>query len=271
MLLDDITGNDRLIKTLRNTINSNNIFHAYIFEGQSSVNKISFVNAFIKAVLCQYKYAYGCDECPICKKVNHGNHEDVIYIKAEENSIKDEAILELQSRLKKKPFLGSRNIAVIENADGLTVRAQNRLLKTLEEPPGKTILIMLSENLENFLPTILSRCVVYKIHSFDEKVDSEITAIAMNLIELLHENAPFYVLNEKCKPFIKEREEAMHLLDEMEVCYGNMVIISNSRSREYKRNKIYYCISQIEEARRNLQNGINTGYALKSLLLRIGG
>ena len=79
------------------------------------------------------------------------NHEDIFYVRKDGNSIKDENMSALQERLKNKP-LGERNIAIVEDADTMTLRAQNRILKTLEEPPSGTVIILLSENTE-------SRCV----------------------------------------------------------------------------------------------------------------
>ena len=83
-------------------------------------------------------------------------------------SVKDEQISKLQAELQKKP-LGERNLAVIKDADTMTKRAQNRILKTLEEPYEGTVIFLLSENRENIIDTVKSRCVIYRLESQGEK------------------------------------------------------------------------------------------------------
>ncbi|QHI73991.1 hypothetical protein Ami3637_11995 [Aminipila terrae] len=203
--------------------------------------------------------------------MNHGNHEDIIYVEADGKSIKDEAVEELQTKIKKKPFFGNRNIAVIKHADTMTIRAQNRLLKTLEEPPEGTIIILLSENVENLVSTILSRCVVFRVNPFETPEYGEIKEHAQMLVRMLLNKEPFYSLKSKLSEFADDRENAMKLLDSMELIYRDLSIINNKESRNYTKDYIYRAVVLIEEARRDLQRGINTGYAMRNLIIKIGG
>ncbi|MBN7774267.1 DNA polymerase III subunit [Clostridium aminobutyricum] len=271
MILNDIGGNDKLIEKLRFLSESGNLSHAYILEGESSIDKLLVANCFAKAILCNTNKGNGCYECPDCRKIDHGNHEDVIYIEADGKSIKDEAVEELQTRLKKKPFFGDRNIAIIKEADTMTVRAQNRLLKTLEEPPAGTIIILLSDNIENLVQTILSRCVIFRLYPFETVEYKEIKQKAENLVELLRKNSPFYLLKGKINEVAAEKEEALKLLDAMELTYRDLAILETKESRIHKKTDIYKAVSLIEETRRDLQRGISTNYAMKSLILKIGG
>lgn len=271
MILKEIDGNDKLIERLKYLSTSGNLFHAYVFEGDSCVDKVLLADCFIKAILCEENKGDGCEECITCNKINHGNHEDIIYIDADGKSIKDEAVEELQTRIKKKPFFGDRNIVVIKHADTMTIRAQNRLLKTLEEPPQGTIIILLSENIENLVQTILSRCVVFRVNPFETLEYGEIKEQAQLLVKMLLNKEAFYLVKSKLNEFAEDKDSAMKLLDSMELIYRDLTIINTKESRNYKKDYIYKAVELIEEARRDLQRGISTGYAMKNLIVKIGG
>ena len=271
MILGEIDNNDKLIERLRYLSASENLFHAYIFEGDSCVDKALLADCFIKAILCENDKGEGCETCISCNKINHGNHEDIIYVETDGKSIKDEAVEELQNRLKKKPFFGDRNIAVIKQADTMTVRAQNRLLKTLEEPPQGTIIILLSENIENLIPTILSRAVVFRVNPFQTPEYGEIKEHAQQLVRMLLNKEPFYLVKSKLNDWIEDKENAMKLLDAMELIYRDVSITSTKENKNYTKDYIFRAVELIEEARRDLQRGINTGYAMKNLIIKIGG
>lgn len=271
MILKDIPGNDKLIRKLEYLATSENLSHAYIFEGDTCADKPLLINCFIKAILCKESKGQGCEECSDCHKINHGNHEDIIYLEADGKSIKDEAVERVQEKLKKKPFSGERNIVVIKDADTMTIRAQNRLLKTLEEPHPGTIIFLLSENIENLVQTILSRCVVFKVNPFETKEYAQIKEQAYGLTQMLLDKAPFYLVKIKLNEFVEDQESAVRLLDSMELIYRDLVIIDNKESRNYKKENLYRAVELIEQARRDLQRGINVGYAMKNLVIKIGG
>ncbi|MFV0516496.1 MAG: hypothetical protein ACK5MV_03800 [Aminipila sp.] len=271
MILSELEGNDKLIHRLQYLATSKQLSHAYIFEGDSCSDKVLIANSFIKAILCEEKSGEGCDLCVICNKINHGNHEDIIYLEADGKSIKDEAVENLQERLKKKPFFGERNIAIIKDADTMTIRAQNRLLKTLEEPYSGTIIILLSENIENLVQTILSRCVVFRVNPFNTEEYGQIKDQAQNIIRMVLNKEPFYLVKPKLMEVITEKESTMKLLDAMELIYRDLAIIDTKESRNYKKENLYKAVNFIEEARRDVQRGINIGYAMKNLIIKIGG
>ena len=133
MSLTSIKGNDKIRQILMTAVKEGTISHAYIFEGDAESDKLQLAENFTKAILCQGNNTDCCDSCNSCIKIDHGNHEDVIYCRSEGGRIRMKES-RLTSRLKKKPYVGSRNIAIIENADTMTLRAQNRLLKTLKNP-----------------------------------------------------------------------------------------------------------------------------------------
>jgi len=271
MTFDDIKGNDKLIARLKNIALCGNISHAYIFEGDTCIDKVLVAECFIKAVLCPEEKGVGCDRCSTCNKISHGNHEDILYVEADGRSIKDEVIIDLQEKLRKRPLIGERNIAIIKDADTMTPRAQNRLLKTLEEPAGNAIIILLSENIENLIATILSRCVVYRLQYFGTDAYAEIIESAGQLADMMLKGEPFYQVKVKLSEFTESRESGYRLLDALERIYGDLATKDSDKSKLYRKEEIYRAVASIEQARRNLQRGIGVGYALKNMIIEIGG
>lgn len=270
MSFGQIQGNEKLIKRLSESIKKGNVSHAYIFEGEAVLDKKAFAEAFIKAVLCTEEPGTGCGRCASCRKVDHGNYEDLIYVQADGSSIKDEAIEKLQERLKTKPY-GPRNIAVISDADTMTLRAQNRLLKTLEEPAEGTILILLSENIENLTQTILSRCVKFRLNYFGRESYEGMMETASEVADLLLEGQPFYKRKEAVAEIMKDAGKTSAFLDALERVYRDLLVNPSEKSRLYKKSQIYKNVSMIEEARRQIQRGVAKSYALKDLMIKIGG
>ncbi len=254
----------RAAKRLNSAISNGNISHAYIFEGDYTVDKTGFAMSFVKAVLCKNG---GCGHCAVCRKIENGNYEDLFVI-SPENSVKDEDIEKLQEKLKNRPFAGSRNIAVIENADTMTRWAQNRLLKTLEEPPSGTVIVLLADNIENFLPTILSRCAVYRLEGAQQQSDKGALDKAAELEKMIYGEEPFYVLKAYAEKLAKDRRETMAVLDCLERTYRDFII---QGSVKYSSASIYSSISAIEEARRKILRNMNVSYALKEMIIKIGG
>ena len=258
MTLCDIKNNDSLIERMTGFIRCGNIAHAYIFEGGAGTDKNAIADSFAKAVLCK---AAGCESCIVCKKINNGNHEDIIYVEKDGLSVRDEAIFELQNKLKKKPYAGERNIAIIRDADTMTARAQNRLLKTLEEPFSGTVIILLSDNTENLAKTILSRCVVFRFNPWDSGEGGQ-PANARIPAGMLLERKPFYLTKEKVMELAEDRDQAHRLLDSMEIIYGGYL-----KDRSYSKGAVKAAIINIEKARQNLMLGMNVSYTLKNMIL----
>lgn len=286
MSLKDLKGNEKVVERMIRAILNRSISHAYLLQGDSSIGKLELAENFVKAILCGEDPAGSCECCSSCKKINHGNHEDVIYLSAEGNSIKDEAVEELQSRIKKKPYAGDRNIVILQDADTMTLRAQNRLLKTLEEPAPGTVLILLSENMENLTQTILSRCVIYKLNSFEVPGKSDILEGAIMIADMLLERRAFYEISRQLSEHTVNRETAWKLLDAMECWYRDLAVYEydfqgqlafypdriediRRRSKLYPQNRIEKAIAAIEEARNDLDRNLNINYTIKNMILKM--
>ena len=171
MKFSQIVGNRLLIDRLKDAVMTQNPFHAYIFEGLNGVGKRLAANTFAQALLCSQPVdGEPCGVCNNCKKMENENHSDYHYITSDGKSVKDQQIEEMQRLARKKPFDGERSIFVIDQAATITERAQNRLLKTLEEPDGKSVVILLVENMDAIVPTIVSRCAVFRFKPIPKEV-----------------------------------------------------------------------------------------------------
>ena len=146
MYFDNIIGQDFAKKYLTNSIKKNKINHAYMFEGPSGVGKNTMARELATTLL---------------EMENLFNSPDYIEITPDGNSIKIAQIRKLQSDILVKPYK-SYKIYVIDEAQKMTVEAQNALLKTLEEPPKYAIIILITNNKESLLDTIKSRCEIIK-------------------------------------------------------------------------------------------------------------
>lgn len=268
MSLRDYAEFDKLVNRISRAVAGGRVSHAYIIEGDSCIDKAAFARDFIKAVLCTRAPGIGCDECVTCRKIDHDNYEDLYTVRADDLSLKDAAISSLQEKLKNKPS-GSRNVAVIEDADTMTVRAQNRLLKTLEEPNEGTVIILLSENTENLLQTITSRCIVYRLGNFLQSSDKVNVESAENLMEMILQGAYFCDLKEYLTKTVKDRKDAFLLLDGLERLYRRY--LTEEGPGVVRKEKLVAGIKYIEAARRDLLANVNYKYAIRNLVLKIGG
>lgn len=289
MAFEDSKDNRLILGRMSNAVKNNSVFHAYIIEGQNSTENLILTKNFVKAILCEAASGDACEDCLSCRKINHGNHEDVIYISPDGSSIKDEVVSELQSRLRKKPYAGERNIAIIEKADTMTPKAQNRLLKTLEEPLGKNIIILLTQNAGNLALTINSRCVLYRLPMNGNKLMTEAMDEQYHLIEFargLAEHRSLYLQSKDLKEIGLKRENAIEVLEALEIWFRDMLVLSFGapaiaivnidyiarlveESRLYHPNNFINIIQAIEDAKNEINKHINVSYALKGMLLKI--
>lgn len=170
MLFSEFIGQDDIKEYLRKSIQDNNVSHGYIFEGSKGIGKYNMALLFAQSLLCNNFNDEPCNECNSCIKVNTMNHPDLHVISTTDKSIKREVIDELIESINQKPYESDRKIYIINNSEDMTPQAANTFLKTLEEPVGNTIIILLTENSNLLLPTISSRCQIIKFKKIDENI-----------------------------------------------------------------------------------------------------
>ncbi len=156
-----IVGHDDVVGHLKNAIRTDKVSHAYIFGGERGSGKRLMATVFAMTLQCREHGTDPCQVCPSCRKIQSGNHPDVIYVTHEKpNSIGIDDIREqLIGDISIRPYESRYKIYIVDDASKLTLQAQNALLKTIEEPPAYAVIILLADNPDILLPTITSRCV----------------------------------------------------------------------------------------------------------------
>lgn len=161
----DIKGNDQILHNLKSAVKNGKIHHAYLFCGEKGMGKKLVSSAFAKAILCEKTDGVSCEECTSCRTFNSGNNPDVIHVTSGGKKIFPVDVIREQvlETIDIRPYKYKKKIYFIHDADTMNLAAQNALLKTLEEPPSYAVIILLAQNREKFLPTILSRCIEFKL------------------------------------------------------------------------------------------------------------
>ena len=205
MTLEDVIGQGRVKEILSAAVRSDRLPHALLFHGPEGVGKDAMALELAKHINCSHP---PCHTCPSCLKISRGQHPDVLLVLPVPSSLKPDeigsliqeksqqpygtiaftkpssisikAVRELQKILSYAPFEGKRKVAILSDADKMTLDAANAFLKTLEEPPPETLIILTTAKIHALLQTVLSRCQKLR---FDPLSDEEIEKA---LIDHLH-------------------------------------------------------------------------------------
>src|SRR4030042_3783309 len=176
-----LIGHQRIWNFLIQSVAKERLAHAYLFVGPPQLGKKKVALEFAKLLQCEtsakeLKSCFPCGKCRSCLLIERNQHPDVLLIEpgvvddssketeqsSRRHEIKIEQVRLLQHQINLSPYSGKRKIVIIDLAEYMTQEAANCLLKTLEEPPQKSILILVSSAWQRFLPTIISRCQLIK-------------------------------------------------------------------------------------------------------------
>ncbi|MFO0773220.1 MAG: DNA polymerase III subunit delta' [Nitrospiraceae bacterium] len=167
----DLVGHQRATALLQAAIAHNRVAHAYLFHGPDQIGKRRLAIRFIQAMCCTRTAPSGppdaCSDCRSCQQIASGSHPDLCLVSPDRSGatprIRVEDIRELESRLIYRPLIAERKFCLIDDADRLTIEAANALLKTLEEPPGFALLILVTSRPFALPATIRSRCQALRL------------------------------------------------------------------------------------------------------------
>ena len=177
MPLSEVQHQPRAVEALKAALKSGHVHHAWLLHGPDGVGKELAAVSFAQALTCPVKPNEGCGECSSCRRVAGRNHPDVTWVMPEDEQvqrglagrsdfdhtpsrdIRIEQVRALGERLSFRPLEARNKVALLINAHALNPPAQNALLKTLEEPPRATVLVLVTSALDKLLPTIRSRCM----------------------------------------------------------------------------------------------------------------
>ena len=165
MFFNDIEGHEGPLQILKRALAHGTLAHAYLFSGESGIGKKMTALGLAAAVNCHAAAPDGgCGSCPSCRKIATGGHPDVHLMAAEGNEIKIDQVREAQADLALRPFEGNKKVLIVDGAEALNAASANAFLKTLEEPPGDALIVLITAMPQSLLPTIRSRCQEIVFH-----------------------------------------------------------------------------------------------------------
>ena len=168
MSWERVRGHGAALSSFRAAFARGRFGQAYLFVGPSGVGKHLFARQLAKALLCENppEPLESCDRCPSCVQVEAGTHPDVFSVRTpnDKHELPVDSIRAFCSNLAVKSRAGTKKIGIVEDADDFNPESANAFLKTLEEPPSGTVLLLLATTLDRQLPTILSRSQIVRFH-----------------------------------------------------------------------------------------------------------
>lgn len=189
-------------------INNSKLSHSVLLVSPDTYALEYYAKLLAKALMCVGENK-PCGECSECRKVEHGNNVDVLYYPKTAKALGSAEISELLEKVYTAPYESNQQVFVINNANGIDKGMQNKLLKSLEEPPQGTYFVLCATEDNNILPTIKSRCRIVRVPAVDNDeimkvlskkgVDSDTAALALRLCDGSCSAAIKYALNPNFK------------------------------------------------------------------------
>jgi len=164
----DIKGQKNAVRFLSNCLLKNRASGSYLFTGPSGTGRALTAKAFIMALFCSNNAgaAEPCGKCVSCLKIEKRQHPDMFWVAPEKNkNIKIEEVRDICAGFCLKPYESNFNVCVMEEAHMMTREASNAFLKMLEQPPARSLFILITDKKELLLPTVLSRCIEVRFSS----------------------------------------------------------------------------------------------------------
>ncbi len=157
-----VVGHEWAVELLERSLANGRTAHAYLLLGLPQIGKTTLALNFAQALNCLGEEK-PCGQCRSCLKIAHGNHPDVRVIEAVNGTIKIDQMRAVQREVALSPHEGRWKVYIIRQMERATTEAANCLLKTLEEPPTQVILMLTAGEIDQLLPTIISRCQVLNL------------------------------------------------------------------------------------------------------------
>lgn len=224
-------GQVMFYEIISNAIKNNKVSHAYLFEINNNDNYMDIVKAFIKSLVCPYNYFNNekCDNCFLCKRIDDNNYPEVKIIEPDGLWIKKDQLLSLQNEFNKKNIEGNKRIYVIKECEKLNKQASNSILKFLEEPTDNVVAILVTNNINMILETIISRCQIIKlVKESNIKLNNEIKEDVIDFIKVLEEKKCDTIILEK-ELWLNKFKERSIIIDAIDImiCFYNDMLLYN--------------------------------------------
>lgn len=166
----DVVGHESIIGHFKSSIEQGKVAHAYLIHGEKGTGKKMLAGLFAKTLQCEAGGTDPCETCRSCIQCDSGNQPDIIWVTHEKPTVisVDDIREQVNNDIIIKPYSSRYKIYIIPEAELMNPQAQNALLKTIEEPPEYAIIMLLTNNLDKMLPTILSRCITLNLKPVGE-------------------------------------------------------------------------------------------------------
>lgn len=214
----DLRGQDRAVTQLGDELRRDRVHHAHLFMGPQGVGKATAALAWASRLLClRPDEMDACGHCPSCVKLQQGGHPDMMRVRPDGATIKIEQIRQIAAETRYQPNEGRWRVIVIERAETMGEAAANALLKTLEEPGGNSLFVLLSAQANRLLPTIRSRCVgvSFGLLSIEDTVailqEKGVNAERAGILARVARGAPGRAFELEGSEMLEERSEVLRI------------------------------------------------------------
>ena len=244
---EQVIGHNDVIEHLQRGIKEDKVSHAYIFAGEKGAGKKMLAEIFAATLQCDDKGGNPCEKCKSCIQAASENHPDIIWVTHEKASIGvDDIRNQVNNDIAIKPYSSPYKIYIIPDGEKMTEQAQNALLKTIEEPPHYAVILLLTENVNTFLPTILSRCVTLQLKPVAPQLIKKHLMEQLSIPDYLAElsasfsqgNVGKAIRYASSEEFSEIKKDTVHMLkhvDEMK----NYEIVQFIKSMAEKKKEVY--------------------------------
>lgn len=266
---------------------TNQLAHAYVFFGQKAANKEVFAKELAKFINCLYpKESKGCDQCQNCKMIESEHFPDLFLVRSmqSESSLKNGAdmmeieinqVRSIQNFLSYKPYYGNAKTVIVEDAERMNQESQHCFLKSLEEPKGKTLILLLTQKPGLLMPTIASRCQQITFFYGKQEISKEEQSTLDNLIKITSDDLAekfryVKIANLDGNNFEKILESLQGYFRELLLVKFQVLQERNQSTRNYSITQLKKILRLIERLKHQLTFGnINKKLALEILLMEL--
>ena len=292
-MFEEIIGNQRVKEELTKIIEEKKVLHSYMFVGVEGIGKQMIAKKFAQMILCTNEGRKGCNTCKSCIEFTSNNNPDFLYIEPDGNNIKIEQIRYLQRKIQEKPIISNRKVYIINDADKMTTEAQNCLLKTLEEPPEYSTIILIGTNQNLFLNTIKSRCMIISFKPIETELIKkyleekyEMFNISSNMLETFQGSIGKAIILKDKKEQYEKIEMMIKNLDKKDIIdilnlgeeiykskddiieileYINVILLKLSKEE----TKYVKCINIVEDTKKRLKQNANYDMCIDNMILNM--
>lgn len=241
-----------IYKTFTNSLNNGSLSHAYLLVGNPGTPLFEVAKHLAKSILCDDPNPFACNSCITCLRVDDNNYPDFLVFDGADSTIKKEAVVQIESQFEKKAFEAKGiRIYILNLIENMTEQAVNSLLKFLEEPGENVYAFLTTNNENNVLPTIVSRCQTLYLKSIDRnKIINDAIGLGVKLDDA--ELLSFFINNaDLLYEFVNDKNEYDSYLETKEVLINLLDVLSNDKKEAiyYTQSKVSSSIRTKEEAR----------------------